>query len=70
MFGDTIFAVGAIAFVLFVLGLSTGHSYKPAGVEGATTDPGQRASPRAHRVGRASCGRARVRSIGAWSAAS
>ncbi|HXI31200.1 MAG TPA: cbb3-type cytochrome c oxidase subunit I, partial [Vicinamibacterales bacterium] len=29
MIGDTIFATGMIAFVLFVLGLSSGHSYTP-----------------------------------------
>jgi hypothetical protein len=30
VFGDTIFAAGAIAYVLFIVGLSTGHSYKVA----------------------------------------
>jgi len=39
MFGDTIFAVGAITYVLFVLGLSTGHSYRPQRHEGADLDP-------------------------------
>jgi nitric oxide reductase subunit B len=39
MFGDTIFALGAITFVLFVFGLSTGHSYKPERVEGPDLDP-------------------------------
>jgi len=29
VFGDTIFAAGAVAFVWFVFGLSTGHSYTP-----------------------------------------
>jgi nitric oxide reductase subunit B len=39
MFGDTIFAVGAITYVLFVLGLSTGHSYGPERQEGTGLDP-------------------------------
>src|SRR4051812_33341138 len=39
MVGDTIFAVGSIAFVLFVIGLSTGHSYRPEQIEGAGIDP-------------------------------
>ena len=39
MFGDTIFAVGAITYVIFVLGLSTGQSYRPERQEGADLDP-------------------------------
>jgi nitric oxide reductase subunit B len=39
MFGDTIFAVGAITYVLFVLGLSTGHSYRPERQEGEDIAP-------------------------------
>jgi hypothetical protein len=29
-FGDVIFAAGSVTFVLFVIGLSSGHSYAPA----------------------------------------
>jgi nitric oxide reductase subunit B len=39
MVGDTVFAVGSITFVLFVLGLSSGHSYRPEPVDGADIDP-------------------------------
>ena len=39
MFGDTIFAVGAITYVLFVLGLSSWQSYRPERQEGADLDP-------------------------------
>ena len=39
MFGDTIFAVGAITYVLFVLGLSSGQSYRPERQEGADLNP-------------------------------
>jgi nitric oxide reductase subunit B len=69
MFGDTIFAVGAITFVLFVFGLSSGHSYTPAGAKGLTPIRRARPSPcppRRPRVVR----RTRIRSIGSWSAAS
>ena len=38
MFGDTIFAVGALTYVLFVLGLSTGQSYRPERQKGADLD--------------------------------
>jgi nitric oxide reductase subunit B len=30
--GDTVFALGAVALVLFIVGLATGHSYSP-GIE-------------------------------------
>jgi nitric oxide reductase subunit B len=46
VFGDTIFAVGAVAFVWFVLGLSTGHSYTPEADESAAGLP-RPAYPRA-----------------------
>ena len=38
MFVDTIFAVVAIAYVLFVPGLSTGQSYRPGRRAGADLD--------------------------------
>jgi hypothetical protein len=39
MFGQTIFAVGAITYVPFVFGLSPGQSYRPERQEGADLDP-------------------------------
>jgi len=39
MIGDTIFATGMIAFVLFVLGLSSGHSYTPETTVEPVGDP-------------------------------
>ena len=39
MIGDTIFAAGMIAFVLFVLGLSSGHSYTPETTVEPVGDP-------------------------------
>jgi len=39
MFGDTIFAVGAFTYVLFILGLSTGQSYRSERREGADLEP-------------------------------
>ena len=45
--GDTIFAAGCVAFVWFVFGLSTGHSYKKevAVVDGMLSGPRPAASP-------------------------
>ncbi|HZT75815.1 MAG TPA: cbb3-type cytochrome c oxidase subunit I [Vicinamibacterales bacterium] len=39
-FGDVIFATGSLTFVLFVLGLSTGHSYADAPLPRRTTAEG------------------------------
>jgi nitric oxide reductase subunit B len=42
--GDTIFAVGSVLLVLFVVGLATGNSYRPRGV-GDMAPPRDAASP-------------------------
>ena len=44
--GDTIFALGAIALVLFIIGLSTGRSFRPDSPTGPHAEGQGRATPR------------------------